>query len=504
MNRTRRVALGAVALVCWAAWLCGPAAAEEPAALDFDGAVRGAGGAEFWGTVLVARGGKVLFAKGYGYADYDERENAPDTLFELASVSKQVTATAILKLEQQKKLKTSDSIGRLLRDVPEDKRVITVDHLLHHTSGLADELGVPYSWEGTRAAYVKQMLAPPLAREPGKAFAYSNVGYALLAAVVEEVSKRPFEEYVHRELFKPAGLEDTGFIGDEALVKSPRVSVRKSDDALPGWTAASWFYGWGYRGMGGVVSTALDLVRWDRALRGDQVLGAAARQKLFTPALERYARGWFVETTERGTTRASHSGGVRGYAVQVARWLEDDALVVVLSNGKSDVHGVERALSALLFPPPPLKVILDAGNLALGEWGQLVREQGAAWRATRRGTEVSLTLEIERHAAAEIVMPEGVVRRILADLEAALAASRFAEPDAPAAMQAGLYFNQVARGVRAARLETDLELLVRPRYQGADERAVLEVRLSNPLRAPLMVLMNPNAVRALIDTLRKA
>jgi CubicO group peptidase (beta-lactamase class C family) len=353
MERMRRVAVVVLALAA-------PAWAKEPVEKEADpklvaaveAAVRTAGKGEFWGTVLVAKEGKVLLAKGYGFADYEKekRPNAPDTLFEIASASKQVTATAILRLEQKKKLKTSDHLGTFFPKAPKDKRAVTLDHLLHHTAGLDPTLGVPYSWAGSRDQYVEQMLDRPLVEKPGKKFAYSNVGYALLAAVVEEVSGQEFEDYVRKELFAPAGLEDTGFVGDAKLKESDRITVRKADDMQPHWTAADWWYGWGYRGMGGVITTALDLVKWDRALRGDKILKPAQREKLYTPALDKYACGWIVDRGERGGTKVSHSGGVRGYACQIARWLEDDLLIVVLSNGiKSNPHEVEAAVARAVF-----------------------------------------------------------------------------------------------------------------------------------------------------------
>jgi CubicO group peptidase (beta-lactamase class C family) len=310
-----------------------------------DAAVVASGGADFWGTVLVADRGKVVFAKGYGFADYEKVPNAPDTLFELASTSKQFTAAAILRLEQQKRLRTNDSILEFFPEAPKDKKKVTLDHLLHHTAGLDPNLGVPYAWQGTRDRWLAEVLGPPLVAPPGEEFAYSNVGYALLAAVVEVVAKADFEDHVRKELFAPAKLTDTGFIGDDRLVRSPRVTKRACDDCLPDWTAAKWWYGWGYRGMGGVVSTALDLVAWDRALRGTKVLGEAAKKKLYEPHLDRYACGWLVDRGERGGTKVSHSGGVRGYAVQYARWLEDDVVVVVLSNGKSSPQQVEAAVA---------------------------------------------------------------------------------------------------------------------------------------------------------------
>jgi CubicO group peptidase (beta-lactamase class C family) len=318
--------------------------------VKLDQAVTSAGGRDLWGTVLVAKGGEILLAKGYGFADYEKVPNAPDTLFELASLSKQVTATAILKLEEQKKLRTSDPITKHLKGAPADKDVVTIDHLLHHTAGLDPTLGVPYSWAGARTQYVKEMLAKPLVREPGKAFEYSNVGYALLAAIVEEATGKDFEDYCRKELFEPAGLADTGFVQDKALKESARVTKRRCDDCEPHWTCADWWYGWGYRGMGGVVSTALDLCLWDRALRGEAILGKKAKEKLYTPALDDYACGWKVAKSTRGTPLVSHSGGVRGYATEMARWLEEDVVIVILSNGKCDIFAIERALARLLFP----------------------------------------------------------------------------------------------------------------------------------------------------------
>jgi CubicO group peptidase (beta-lactamase class C family) len=321
-----------------------PDAPLSPLGQKIDEAVRRVGGAKLWGTALLAVKGEVVFAKGYGASDYRERPNDADTLFELASVTKQFTATAVLRLEQQKKLRTSDPIEKHLPGVPKGWKKVTIDHLLHHTAGIDPEAGVPYAWPGDREKYLEEMFRRPLVAEPGETFAYSNVGYALLAAIVETASKREFEDYVRKELFAPAGMTDSGFVRDPALVRSDRVTKRTCDDCQEGWTAADWWYGWGYRGMGGAVTTANDVLKWDRALRGEKVLGVAAKAKSTTPALEAYACGWRIARTPRGKPIATHSGGVRGYAIQVTRGLEDDFLVLFFSNGASDLFGVERAI----------------------------------------------------------------------------------------------------------------------------------------------------------------
>jgi CubicO group peptidase (beta-lactamase class C family) len=237
---------------------------EEGAALDAD--VQRASGGAFWGVVLVAKGGETLLAKGYGNADYASRPNAPDTLFEIASTSKSFTAAAILKLEMDGKLRVDDPIAKHLKGVPKDKRGITIHHVLTHTSGLSPNVGVPYASTVSRPEFIRFVLSKPLESAPGEKFAYCNSAYALLAAIVEEVTGKSFEEYSRKKLFEPAGLVDTGFIGDEAL-DGARVTVRR-ERLRPGATARDWFWGWGYRGMGGVVTTAQDLLRWDRALRG--------------------------------------------------------------------------------------------------------------------------------------------------------------------------------------------------------------------------------------------
>lgn len=501
-----------------------PAAAKDPApaqkaappprdvalAAKIGAAVRAAGGPGLWGAVLVARGGEVLYAEGFGFADYEKTPNGVETLFEIASTSKQVTAAAVLRLEQQKRLQTSDGIRRFFPDAPRAVDAVTLDHLLHHTAGLAADLGVPYAWTGSRAAYARQMLAAPLAAEPGKAFAYSNVGYALLAAVVEEVTGKPFEDYVRRELFAPAGLVDTGFIGDPRLIESPRVSQRRAPGGAPDGTAARWSWGWGYRGMGGVVSTASDLLRWDRALRGDKVLGPAARAKAYAPALAGYACGWQVETTPRGTTKVSHSGGVRGYACQYARWLEEDVVVVVLSNGASDVHAVERAAADLLFAPVPIVLDLDVASYELTKFGAFEAREGLALEVGPERGAFVLTLRHRRRAVAVVHGPKGVFAALVGQLQQALGQSQHPRPDEPAGLEGGIYLRQVVASGTSAHVVEGVELAVLPAYHGQgedgrpidDPRTVLVVRTSRGW--PVMVKLNPMAVRALIAALEKA
>lgn len=459
-----------------------------------------------WGLVLVAQKGTLVFAAAYGAADYASAPIGLTTLFELASASKQVTATAILRLEQQGRLKTTDPLSKVFAGVPKDKANVTIGHLLHHTAGLSPDLGVPYASTIGREAYVRQMLEPPLASEPGTKFAYSNAGYALLAAVVEQVTGKGFEDYVRRELFAPAGMTDSGFVNEDRLIRLDRATTRKGTE--PGaFTAARWHYGWGYRGMGGVVTTGQDLLAWDRALRGEKLLGAAAKAKLHAPALEGYACGWKIETTDRGTVRAHHSGSVMGYRCQLDRWLEDDTFLAVLTNGEGDPFLAERAILPLLFPPPRLEADLDAGPNEPNENGAVVATEGVTLEVSRATPGAALVVRTGRHALATLRLTRGHVEKLAADLGQALA-GREAE-SSPAATEAGLYLGPYG-GEKVLHLSEGLMLEVRPRYEGrgADGQPVVDDRpllvLVDGRRGawPLMVKMNAAAARGFAKALQ--
>ena len=305
------------------------------------------------GAALVARDGKELLARGYGKADLEGlRANDENTLFEIASLSKQFTAAAILKLEQQGKLSLDDSIDTRLPGVPAHSKKITIQQLLTHTSGVPRE-NTAGNGEDLEAA-VKAYLADGPKEKPGAHFAYWNGGYALLAGIVERASGVSFTAYCERELFAPAGMQDTGFTGDTDL-PAERAAIGRTTSGAPRSALEHPYrsYGYQYRGMGGVVTSVRDLFKWDRALAGDGVLGEKARKRLFSVAKDNYACGWYVMRADSGGERQSHGGSVRGFACDFRRLPAAQACVVVLSN-TDDVHAWELGenLECLLFGRP--------------------------------------------------------------------------------------------------------------------------------------------------------
>lgn len=477
-----------------------------------DATVAEATGGSFWGAVLVARGEEVLLSKGYGFADYDGRPNAPDTLFELASVSKSFTAAAILRLEMERRLTLDDTLEKFFRRVPKDKQAITLRHLLTHTSGLSQKSGVAYQSTMTRDQYVEHVFAQPMDSAPGEKFAYNNAAYALLAAVVEVASKRDFEGWCREKLFRPAGLRDTGFIGDRRL-DAKRASVRRGD-RMPDGTAVDWHWGWGYRGMGGVVTTIEDLLLWDRALRGEKVLDTARKEEWTTPFLEGYALGWKVETTPRGTRKVHHSGGVHGFATNLARFPEEEVVIAVLSNGKSDLFAIEARFEDLLFAPPPVSLTVDLGNRPLDDLGAVQFDGTATWRVRRAGEWVELILEEAKTQPpfAVLRLPAAYARKVLADLRS-LTPPEGKEPvGAPAGMHAGLYLRPYRLEKGRLERDADLDVAVMPRYSGrsADGEPVVDERVNFIVRDrkygqwPVMVKMDPVSARGLAEGIRRA
>jgi CubicO group peptidase (beta-lactamase class C family) len=315
----------------------------------------------FSGACLVGAADEIVLNDGYGLAVREQGiENTSETVFSLGSVTKQFTAAAILRLEEDRKLRTDDSIARFVR-APANKAKITLHQLLTHTAGLPMYTGDDFE-PAARDETLAKMLQEPLRFPPGSDFAYSNAGYSLLAAVIEIASGEGYEEFLQRELLGPAGLDATGY-------------------RLPDWServVAHWYAGdtdngtplekpypsWNLLGNGDMLSTTDDMFRWHRALQDDTVLSSKSRRKLFTPYAGDYAYGWRVSNGERG--RLVEHGGASSYGSSCAlkRFLDADVVVVLFCNasyGASPLaqvvedHVVAAAFGERVPLPPRLR-----------------------------------------------------------------------------------------------------------------------------------------------------
>jgi CubicO group peptidase (beta-lactamase class C family) len=386
----------------------------------------------FAGVVLIARGDTVLLHRGYGRSN--DATCAPmtsDTRFSIASIAKQFTGAAIVLLESEGKLRTDDPITRWVDGVPSDKATITIAQLATHTSGL------PNDWPdffararaGSRDTAVRAILETPLESSPGTRFAYSNLGYVLLAAIVERASGMSFEEFVRRRLFVPARLTATTFLSDSRRWPDSLVAHTywdQYDAGTPRDRATSWF------GLGAsqIVSTAADLRRWLVASRA--VLGESAYRKWMEPGPGmRYAFGWNSIVRPDGSLGVVfHSGGDTGAGGEL-RWYPRTRLtVVVLTNRQhqdqlmqvdliANLTDVVNARSAALPPPAGTSPALPSGTYETGGGARFIvwrAPDGRVWIAPEGQRAFDVLLPPDSTAAARVAAAHASVAQAVDSL----------------------------------------------------------------------------------------
>lgn len=324
----------------------------------------------FNGNVLVAENGKIVFQKTYGYADFDKQGLLNDSsVFELASVSKQFTATGILLLADKGKLKLTDSLRQYFPELPYSG--ITIRHMLTHTSGLPDyESAMNQEWDHTKIAFNKDMIAflankkLPASFVPGTRWEYSNTAYAILASIIEKVSGQTFAAFLSENIFRPLGMNHTRIYNTRRSLKDTIANYAYGyvyNDSLkkyflPDSLADFRFviYLDGIQGDGCVNSTTGDLLKWDRALKNHSLLKEETQNEMLkgqsmvdTLKNSMYGYGVFVEKNELGHV-ISHSGGWPGYTTFLARNTDKDQTFVVLSNNSSPSPGICIALQNIM------------------------------------------------------------------------------------------------------------------------------------------------------------
>ena len=306
-------------------------------------------------AVAVVVGGRVVVEKGYGLADLSAHTKIDArTNFDLASVSKQLTAMVILRLENQGLLRIDDPVSKHLPALAAFSSLTLAD-LLHMTSGLAEytdaEEDFPDPTAVTDDEIVRWAGAQPLQFETGTRFRYTNTNYVALAAVVERVTGGSFADVLHREVLAPVTMGGT-VLFDRKDVSIPRraVGYRKqagawkiSRDDLP------------CTGDGNVFSSLDDLIRWDAALRGHTLVSRSTLERAFTSGTltsgeeTGYGFGWFV-SKHAGKRLVDHSGAWAGTSTYIARYLDDDVTVILLSNDEDFDTGLAEPIAALFLP----------------------------------------------------------------------------------------------------------------------------------------------------------
>jgi CubicO group peptidase (beta-lactamase class C family) len=301
---------------------------------------------DFSGTVIVTKNGSVLLKKAYGLADYEWNiKNTVDTKFQLASVTKQFTATAILLLAEKGKLSLNDRLSTFFPDYPKADSV-TIHMLLSHTSGLAlgfKELAL--STIGKDSAY-SEIKKIPYEFSPGTKSAYSNIGYYLLAKIIEKVSGEKYAVFLRKNIFEKVGMKNTGVSNNDSIVSKKAKIYCRTEKGFVHNPYINWEVNIGHDG---IYSTVEDLALWDDALYGTTILSTEMKKRMFTPYnSENWGYGFIINPFyNHGHHLIAHDGGFFGTMTSFNRFTDDKIFVTVLSNNESFSYIIAYGLSAI-------------------------------------------------------------------------------------------------------------------------------------------------------------
>jgi CubicO group peptidase (beta-lactamase class C family) len=314
---------------------------------------------DFSGVILVADGGRPVYHKAFGYESFERNEKLDtNSVFELASVSKQFTAMIIMMLAEEGRLDIDDSILKYIPDLPYEN--ITIRNLLNHTSGLPDYQEVmDQHWDKSKVAGNEDNIAylikykPAKRFSPGDKYEYSNTGYMLLASIAEKASGQDFIALCRQKIFTPLQMRSTdirslsekkalpNMAWGHILVKEKNKYVQA--DSFPSSNYSIWLGN--RKGPGRISSTSTDLLKWDQALYGDSLISQTALQEGFQPAklnndsISNYGFGWIITKHSQAGEMIYHTGDNPGYKTHLIRFIDKKRTVIVLCNNAHEKYG---------------------------------------------------------------------------------------------------------------------------------------------------------------------
>jgi CubicO group peptidase (beta-lactamase class C family) len=324
--------------------------------------------AGFNGCVLYSEKGRLVFQEAYGFSDFRMKDHlTTSSVFQLASVSKMFTAMAIMILEEEGQLDYDDSLSRYIPELPYPG--ISLRHLLNHRSGLPDYMHFSDNlWDQSKALTNEDMIrimaenVPPRYFTPDNGFDYCNTNYALLASVVERITKMPFEQFIREKIFDPLDMKDSFIYRLEAGKEIPQyvpvgVSGHISSRGRP--RIEPDFYQNGVVGDKGVYSSVEDLFKWDQALYQGLLVTDETLEEAFTAGSPKFSKyrdnygfGWRLRADRTNTV--FHYGWWKGFRTYFIRDLEQEKTIIVLTNTSRSIS------SGFLYD------ILDDKNYELG------------------------------------------------------------------------------------------------------------------------------------------
>ncbi len=314
----------------------------------------------FNGTVLVARRGMIIYQDAFGYADFRDRTpHTPDTPFQLASISKTFTATAVLMLQEDGLLNIDDPVNKHIPEFPYPH--MTIRHLLSHTSGIQNYMWlVERYWKEEQLPTNEDVLVlfnrypRPVNFSAGTRFEYSNTGYAFLALVVERVSGKRFSDFLESRIFVPLQMTNT-------FAYNPNEGLGEREHRALGfrpWRRSFIYNGDqahdGVMGDKGLYSSVVDLYKWDQAIYSHSLLPRRVWEQAFEPALLQnqrtvnYGQGWRLQTFLDGRI-VHHPGRWGGFRTSFKRFIDNKGTLIMLSNNDRDITPLVEGMQNIIF-----------------------------------------------------------------------------------------------------------------------------------------------------------
>jgi D-alanyl-D-alanine carboxypeptidase len=326
-------------------------------------------------AVGVVKDGRLVLARGYGYADLENDVPATaETVYRLGSITKQFTAMAVMQLAEQGKLSIDDELTKFLPDYPVQGHKVTVRNLLNHTSGIKSYTSLPNFFKRARQELSRdEMLGmfkdEPFDFDPGTAWRYNNSGYYLLGVIIEKASGERYGEYLWEHIFRPLGMSATRYGDTTPIIRHRAQGYRPGLFGLENDSPISMS---APGAAGALVSSVLDLIKWHQALEAGALISAASYESLYQPTkladgkTQPYGFGWGV-SEGYGRHRLGHGGGINGFSTMIARYPDDRLAVIVLSNtAGANVGSVESRIAKVMLgieDKPPADLPTDEALL---------------------------------------------------------------------------------------------------------------------------------------------
>lgn len=324
-------------------------------------------------SIAIAKDGRLLLERGYGDADVEMDVSAtPTTIYRIASITKQFTSAAIMRLVESGAISLDDPVTKHLPDFPTQGHTVTVRHLLNHTSGIKSHTGIPRAarLEASHARLLELIGEQPFDFAPGQRYSYNNSGYVLLSAIIEKVTGASYGDYVERELLKPLGLTQTLYCQDNRIIPNRAHGYGYDTTGIINTRNGSILP---YAGDAAFCSTVGDLVQWTHLLHSGRVVSSASLQQMLAPTTlpsgnaVTYGFGLDLARLEQ-RPKVQHGGEIEGYVSVLSHYPAEGLTIAVLTNshrGKPEQVEEVLARTALgMKVTAPLDLPLSADELA--------------------------------------------------------------------------------------------------------------------------------------------